>query len=575
MERFASFYQKYFFSYENLIGVIFALFLIAFMFLPTIIFGVGNFYDMRFHMSWFLSVREQIGHGQLYPRWLPDQMSGMGSPAFYFYPPFATYFFILTDFLTFNSLPPQNLIPFASFFMTCLSGGTFFIWVKNFASRYAAFFLSVFYAIAPYHFGVDYHSRGAMAEFAAFIWVPLIFAGIYGIIEKQKIFWMPILCIGIAGLFFTHLLTALIIGPPAALYSLLLLLKSPHKIKSVITLGVSGLTGMGLATAYYLPALSLFNEINNAALYQWAIDDSFITRVFSEADAAKKNSLMQVFIVASLYLGVAATVAFAALREKNIRPVLFWVGICVFSYFIMSGFFSFIFAQPSPYRDIQFVWRILTIMEFAAITAVAILLRNGLMSGINRIARIFSILILITLIALQCYHVIDRTRGAKQRQSIMTTETVLQRFSPPEYFPGGTDFTIDDMPQRLGDYKIQDDLARIVEGSGKILSVEKDNTDFIIRYSSVEPVTINLKQFYFPGWQARTDGIDLEITPATKDSLISVQAPAGDHRLIMSRVQTDIENMAKTISFISILSLILIGIYVMKGRIKNYRSCGV
>src|SRR5438270_272462 len=40
-------------------------------------------------LVWLEQFARELGHGVIYPRWLPLSHDGLGSPVFYYYPPFA------------------------------------------------------------------------------------------------------------------------------------------------------------------------------------------------------------------------------------------------------------------------------------------------------------------------------------------------------------------------------------------------------------------------------------------------------------------------------------------------------
>src|SRR5262245_9130339 len=60
--------------------------------LPALIFGFPDHsHDGWIHGLWLTHFSEQLWSGDLYPRWLSDLNAGLGSPAFYYYPPFPYY----------------------------------------------------------------------------------------------------------------------------------------------------------------------------------------------------------------------------------------------------------------------------------------------------------------------------------------------------------------------------------------------------------------------------------------------------------------------------------------------------
>ncbi len=57
--------------------------------IPATLYSVASGHDFPFHLKWANHFSKQIWTGELYPRWLQDMNAGLGSPAFFFYPPIA------------------------------------------------------------------------------------------------------------------------------------------------------------------------------------------------------------------------------------------------------------------------------------------------------------------------------------------------------------------------------------------------------------------------------------------------------------------------------------------------------
>ncbi len=72
--------------------------------------------------------------------------------------------------------------------------------------------------MAPYHL-TDLYVRNAIAEFASFMFIPLVFLGLYNIIKKEGKTWY--LSIGAIGLVFTHNIATLYTAIFAILYVLI------------------------------------------------------------------------------------------------------------------------------------------------------------------------------------------------------------------------------------------------------------------------------------------------------------------------------------------------------------------
>ena len=97
------------------IGIIFSL--------PVIIIGLSlQTHDAFFHTQWYATFSQQLFNGELYPRWMMDVNGGLGSPAYFFYPPMMSYTASLFAFL--KPIDPYGLyqLALAASFMIVVSG---------------------------------------------------------------------------------------------------------------------------------------------------------------------------------------------------------------------------------------------------------------------------------------------------------------------------------------------------------------------------------------------------------------------------------------------------------------------
>jgi len=75
---------------------------------PALVWGPGATDSGIYNFIWTRQFGEAMASGQFYPRWLPDSFEGLGSPTFYFYPPFAFWVSGALDALGFPTLQAIN-----------------------------------------------------------------------------------------------------------------------------------------------------------------------------------------------------------------------------------------------------------------------------------------------------------------------------------------------------------------------------------------------------------------------------------------------------------------------------------
>jgi hypothetical protein len=73
---------------------------------------------------------------------------------------------------------------------------------------------------------------------------------------------------------------------------------------------------------------------------------------------------------------------------------------------------------------------------------------------------------------------------------------------------------------------------------------------------SPEPYLAIFHTFYFPGWQARIDGLPAPVAPVSERGLIGVSLPAGRHQLQLDFHETPIRLAANTLSILALVAVI-------------------
>ena len=153
----------------------------------------------------------------LFPNIITSFTNGFGYSWNLFYGPLTPYAILFTSFLTGNFINAYKLI-------TCicliLSGFTMYKFVNCLTkNNNASLLASILYMTFPYHL-TDLYIRNAFGEFVSFIFIPLVFLGLYNLFytsEKKNYD----LTIGAVGLILTHNLSTVIVAFFALLFTVL------------------------------------------------------------------------------------------------------------------------------------------------------------------------------------------------------------------------------------------------------------------------------------------------------------------------------------------------------------------
>jgi hypothetical protein len=175
--------------------------------------------DGLFHVYRVAALADAWGHGVLYPRLFPDFGFGYGQAVLNFYAPLTYVPGALLAALGVNPATAVEITIALGFVLAALAiyGTTRSLW-----GPVGGVLAAVAYTYFPYHLA-DAYLRGAVPEFFAFIWPPLILWATTDAFRKERPVG-PLLWGALAwtGLIFTHNLTALTMIPVWIVYALLM-----------------------------------------------------------------------------------------------------------------------------------------------------------------------------------------------------------------------------------------------------------------------------------------------------------------------------------------------------------------
>jgi hypothetical protein len=99
--------------------------------------------------------------------------------------------------------------------------------------------------------------------------------------------------------------------------------------------------------------------------------------------------------------------------------------------------------------------------------------------------------------------------------------------------------------------------ACVAAGEGAFAFERWQPREIVLRVSSMNGATFDVRQFYFPGWDARLDGNPLPLSPSVPDGLLRLTVPGGEHRVEITLRRGAAELAGQIISAISVVLLLL------------------
>lgn len=181
-------------------------------------------------------------------RWVPDMGYQYGYPQYNYYPPSVYYLGEFFHLIGFQFIDSAKILFALGFLASAL---TMYLFLRDLLGKWPGFIGALIYTYVPYK-AVNVYVRGAMNEFWALAFYPLLFWSSWKIIKEGGKKNIAFFAIATSLILITHNLMTLIFLPILAFWILLNVVLE-KKYKSLINITLGGLLGLGLAAFFTLP----------------------------------------------------------------------------------------------------------------------------------------------------------------------------------------------------------------------------------------------------------------------------------------------------------------------------------
>lgn len=499
-----------------------------------------------------LGIDQCLRDGQFPCRWVPDLGYGYGYPLFIYYSPLAYYFMEVFYLIGFSFLGAIKI----EFILTIVfSGLAMFLLGKSLWGNFGGLISAVFYVYAPYR-ATDVYSRGAVGEFTALVFLPLIFWAILELVRQGKTKYMIFLGLSFGGLLLTHNITSLIFTPAAVFFGILLLwyYKKWHLLPKLI---LGSLLGIGVASFFILPVVfekSLVHvETMTYGYFNFLAHFVSLGQMFFSSHWGYGSSEFGPDDDFSFAIGLIHWFsAFVAIilgfwqRKKKSFPFL------VFSCFIIIGLAAAFLAHPRSVfiwnkinllSFLQFPWRFLAIIIFA-FSAMA----GGIILYFKKYALLVGSLMILAVIVLN----FNYFRPADWFPTMKDED----KFSGQLWEKQVTASIFDYLPvfAKAPPAGPAPDNPEAVSGEIKVLNFKK-GTDW--QEGELEVLSseakVRLPLFYFPNFELLVDNEKAIIDYKNDLGLITFDLTQGEHNFYVKLKKTPIRIIGDLVSLASLL----------------------
>lgn len=516
--------------------------------LPLILLGFpSQAHDTITHLRWSHNFANGFWAGTLYPRWLPDLNFGCGSPAFFYYPPvpyWASSLFAPLAGLAGPEAAAWRALGWASSLGLILSGQTAYGCFRALTSPIRACVMAAVYMIAPYHLSIDLLERAAYAEFWAFAWMPLAFEGLIRLAKDGGWAWEKLVC-GLALLFMTHLPTTLIFMP----FVLLFALAQGTRTYARAFGGIAA--ACGVAAAFLVPALTTQGSTNlrrDAFPYELTF---FFPNMNLESPLFSMDGfnlrLLWSFVLLVLVWFICYGVAVCErLTWATGRDRMVWLGLGLVALLMMLPPGNVIYKLIPVFQWIQFAWRFLAPATLIICVLIIVFWPTRDSSHIHRVlhaATICGIAMFGICMAWMRYEV-STLAPADGLPNVQLNAKDVNEYLPCQ----GNIAAARDLSGQMGNSR-----TRILDGTAQLSVLTWEGRFLQLQVKAATAAQVLVRQFYYPGWTARTaENRELAVVPHKETGLLLLAAPRGEHALTVRLTAGPAEKTGWTVTLLTL-----------------------
>lgn len=355
---------------KNTITFIIILIVSLFVAIPSIKMNI-QYDDGIQHVCRLIGTERSIKEGNIFSTIISNLCNNFGYSWNLFYSPLTAYLPLIFRIFGFSY---GDCLRLFLLFCSIASGYSMYFFVKKILQKkdidddkkhYIALLAASFYICAPYRIS-DMYIRVAIAEVTSFIFIPIIWNGIYSIFNYKEITGRKyILCFGIVGLMLSHTLITFYMAIICAIYVICNYKKIDKHI--IIKLVKNILLALAITAFYWIP----FVESKLSCDYE----------VFNQSHMVRENVLVKLkvslieliwlkddrmayFLAIPLLLGIMLTINIV--KKKKIQDLQSYF------FFLITGIICVILTMdfipfekfPSFMKMMQFSFRLLEFSSF-------------------------------------------------------------------------------------------------------------------------------------------------------------------------------------------------------------------
>lgn len=330
------------------------------------------------HICRIIGTEQTLADKQFLPMIMSNLCNNFGYSWNIFYSPLTAYMSVMFRIFNFSYV---NCLKLCMFVIVLLSGLTMYkLTLRITKNKKLATLASIIYILAPYRI-TDMYIRTALAELASFIFIPIVFEGLYIIVNEEKKSYK--LALGAAGLILTHQVIAMYTAIICFVYLIVFFkkLKSKTVLKNI---GVNLLFCILMTSFYWVGLLQHYFSTSYEVFVPGRMEREevliFYKAKFSQLFITNSEQTMIYAIGLLSVIGLVLTpIAYKKVPEEYKKTYMFFLITGVILIGMTLSIFPFE-KLPQALTMLQFTFRLFTFTSFffafVVATNFAILIKN-------------------------------------------------------------------------------------------------------------------------------------------------------------------------------------------------------
>lgn len=552
--------------------------------IPLFEMNVSEYNEARIHIGRIVSVKQIILDG-VFPNFISSKhMMGFGYALNIFYGVLTTYIPVFISFITGSGILALKLFTTLT---VALSGIVMYNFVLELASdakktKLIALIASLIYIAAPYKL-TDIYARTAVGEYTSFIFIPLVFRGLYKLIkdkEKANIYIIT----GAVGLILSHTITTIYV----AIFAILYLLFNFNKIKNAKTIKEMSkdVFIILLLTAFYLIPLlehkmygnyTIFDAESMGATGEYVYCTSIGFKEWFSSEFSNNEFIFSFGLVITFAMILTP---FVLKKVKKCPDYVEYILLAMLALFMESKLFPWK-VMPNMLTIIQFAWRLNGFFIFFISYICAINIMN-IAEMIKDNKNVIAIATMIVIFVCSWFGVL-RYMPKKMDTNLNIELNIHENDTPPndKYLIDKNFESSIINSDKIGPYQINREYLPINAGENISYIEKRENRTYVINgvaiinnenkdglkdefdVTTIESATLELPYIYYHGYTVKLNGKNVTTYESDNGFLCVDVEESGN--ISVEYTGTLVEKLGYVISILSLATII--GISIKRSKI--------